>query len=171
MLLAAVKLTTHEKSQALIVARSQLAEAFEAKAAEFMPVLKIGRTCMQAAQPMTLGQEFSGYAAVLYRARDHIQNAITDLLFLPLGGTAIGTGLGAAPGYKAAVYRHLGRDLNLPVVPAVNMFDGMQNADSFARVSSELRIAAEVIGKICLDLVILSSGSKSGIGGIRLPAV
>ncbi|KIC13402.1 aspartate ammonia-lyase [Leisingera sp. ANG-Vp] len=168
---SAVKLAVLEKAPALISALGHLADAFQAKAEEFADVLKIGRTCMQAAQPMTLGQEFGGYAAAISRARGKVEAAVSDLQVLPLGGTAIGTGLGAQPGYRAAVYRHLSASLNLPLRPAEDMFDGMQNADSFARVSSELRIAAEVIGKISLDLIVLSSGTKSGIGEIKLPAV
>lgn len=167
---SAVKLAVLEKAPALVAALSHLAETMQAKADEFADVLKIGRTCMQAAQPMTLGQEFGGYSAALFRARNKIETSVADLQVLPLGGTAIGTGLGAQPGYKEAVYRHLSADLGLPLCPAENMFDGMQNSDSFARVSSELRIAAEVIGKISLDLIILSSGTKSGIGEIKLPA-
>ncbi len=168
---SAVKLAVIQKSDALVASIEHVADALQAKAEEFSHILKIGRTCMQAAQPMTLGQEFSGYAGAMYRARGKIRNSVSDLLELPLGGTAIGTGLGAQPGYRDAVYRHLSGDLGLAVRPAANPFDGMQNSDTFARVSSEIRIAAEVIGKISLDLIILSSGAKSGIGEIRLPAV
>ncbi|WP_035899972.1 aspartate ammonia-lyase [Labrenzia sp. DG1229] len=168
---SAVKLAVLEKASALIASLGYLAEALREKSVEFADVLKIGRTCMQAAQPMTLGQEFGGYAAALFRARDKIRSATVDLKVLPLGGTAIGTGLGAEQGYKGAVYRHLSEDCGMELLPSENMFDGMQNADSFARVSSEFRIAAEVIGKISLDLIILSSGAKSGIGEIKLPAV
>lgn len=168
---AAVKLAVHEKSTDLTAALERLADALQVKAQEFSQVLKIGRTCMQAAQPMTLGQEFGGYAAAVRRVRKKIEDVIEDLLVLPLGGTAIGTGLGAGPGYRDLVYHHLSTILEKPVRPAADMFDGMQNADSFARVSSEFRIAAEVIGKISLDLIIMSSGTKSGIGEVRLPAV
>jgi len=168
---SAVKLAILEKAPALIASLHHLADALHQKSEEFADVLKIGRTCMQAAQPMSLGQEFSGYAAALFRARNKIQAAVKDLEALPLGGTAIGTGLGSRPGYKEAVYRHLSKDVGKPLRPSENMFDGMQNSDNFARVSSEFRIAAEVIGKISLDLIILSSGTKSGIGEIRLPAV
>ncbi|MEX3007516.1 aspartate ammonia-lyase [Hoeflea sp. TYP-13] len=168
---SAVKLAVHEKSTDLTAALKRLGDAFQIKSQEFSKVLKIGRTCMQAAQPMTLGQEFGGYAAAIHRIGDKTGKAVEELLVLPLGGTAIGTGLGSAPGFRELVYSHLSAGLNKPVRPAADMFDGMQNADSFARISSELRIAAEVMGKICLDLIIMSSGTKSGIGEIRLPAV
>ncbi len=168
---SAVKLAVLEKSTALVEALGFLADTLKAKSNEFADIMKIGRTCMQAAQPMTLGQEFGGYAAAVYRARTKSQDIVTDLMTLPLGGTAIGTGLGTMPGYTEAVYRHLSADVGIQFKPAEDMFDGMQNSDSFARVSSEFRIAAEVIGKISLDLVIMSSGSRSGIGEILLPAV
>ncbi|MCG7522525.1 aspartate ammonia-lyase [Ruegeria sp. Ofav3-42] len=168
---SAVKLAVLEKSTALIASLGLLADALKAKSDDLAHVLKIGRTCMQAAQPMTLGQEFGGYAAAMYRAQTKSAEVVKDLTTLPLGGTAIGTGLGSKPGYKEAVYRHLSEDVGVAFKPAEDMFDGMQNSDTFARVSSEFRIAAEVIGKISLDLIILSSGTKSGIGEIRLPAV
>ena len=95
---SAVKLAVYEKSAGLIEALNGLVEALDAKVAEFAQVLKIGRTCMQAAQPMTLGQEFSGYAAALRRATGMIETAARCMLILPLGGTAIGTGLGGRAG-------------------------------------------------------------------------
>ncbi|MEM7731556.1 MAG: lyase family protein, partial [Pseudomonadota bacterium] len=154
---SAVKLAVHAKCSAMVASLTHLADCLEGKAKEFHRVLKIGRTCMQAAQPMTLGQEFGGYASAVRRAAGKIDASVQDLLALPLGGTAIGTGFGARPGYLDAVYQHLADNLALPVHPAGDMFDGMQNSDGFARVSSEFRIAAEVIGKICLDLIIMSS--------------
>ena len=168
---SAIKLALIDKSVDLLNALQQLATALHQKSDEFASVLKVGRTCMQAAQPMTLGQEFGGYASAIDRTIGKISIAFEDLHTLPLGGTAIGTGLVARPGYKQAVYHHLSNLLSYPVSPSPNMFDGMQNADSFARVSAELRIAAELIGKISLDLIMLSSGTKSGIGEIRLAAV
>ena len=168
---SAVKLAIIEKSAALTRSLALLAGKLDDRAEAFASVLKIGRTCMQAAQPMTLGQEFSGYASAVHRARMKSAHVVKELKTLPLGGTAIGTGLGAEPGYREAVYRHLSAQLGYEVRQAENLFDGMQNSDGFARVSSEYRIAAEVIGKICLDLIILSSGTRSGIGEIRLPAV
>ncbi len=166
---SAVKLAIFEKSRALVAALEHLAQTLQAKSDEFSRVLKIGRTCMQAAQPMTLGQEFGGYAAALFRARSKIESSVHELLTLPLGGTAIGTGLGTSPGYVGAIYRHLSADLGFEVQPAQNMFDGMQNSDGFARVSSEYRIAAEVIGKISLDLIInLAAGLTSLVGAISI---
>jgi aspartate ammonia-lyase len=120
---------------------------------------------------MRLGQAFGGYAASIRRLESKLSQAREDMLVLPLGGTAIGTGLGSAPGYRSAVYRHLKAIVGANVRPGDDMFDAMQNADAFARVSSEIRICGEVIGKIASDLIILSSGPNSGVGELRLPSV
>ncbi|MCG5481095.1 MAG: aspartate ammonia-lyase [Ensifer alkalisoli] len=168
---AAVKLAVYDKSLSLIEALKHLTEALEERSIAFKDVLRIGRTCMQAAQPMRLGQAFSGYAAAIRRLVEKLVSARDDMLVLPLGGTAIGTGLGSAPGYRSAVYRHLKEIVGADVRPGANMFDAMQNADAFARVSSEIRISAEVIGKIASDLIILASGLNSGVAELRLPSV
>jgi aspartate ammonia-lyase len=168
---AAVKLAVYDKASSLISALGHLAACLEVKATEFADILRIGRTCMQAAQPMRLGQAFGGYAASVRRLESKLSQAREDMLVLPLGGTAIGTGLGSAPGYRSAVYRHLKVIVGADVRPGDDMFDAMQNADAFARVSSEIRICGEVIGKIASDLIILSSGPNSGVGELRLPSV
>lgn len=168
---AAVKLAVYEKSRDLIGSLGHLAAALENREEAFDDILRIGRTCMQAGQPMRLGQAFGGYAAAIRRLVDKLDRARDEMLVLPLGGTAIGTGLGAAPGYRDAVYRHLRAIVGAHVRPGVDLFDAMQNADGFARVSSEIRICAEMIGKIASDLIILASGPNSGIGELRLPSV
>lgn len=168
---AAIKLTVLTKSPALVDSIGQLASAFHAKSQEFAFVLKTGRTCMQAAQPMTLGQEFSGYSTGLFRAQAKVRDVAHDLRFLSLGGTAIGTGLGTAPGFRRSVYKHLSDITDISFRPAGNCFDSMQNADGLARVSTEYRTTSALIGKISQDLIILSSGSGSGIGEVQLPAV
>ena len=168
---SALKLAAHEKSAELVLSLKHLAAALSERAAAFDDVLRIGRTCMQAAQPMRLGQAFGGYASAITRLSVKLSVAREELLVLPLGGTAIGTGLGAVPGYRRAVYRHLADILDAAVRPGDDMFDAMQNADAFARVSSEIRIAALVMAKISSDLIILSSGPNTGLGELRLPAV
>ncbi|WP_105375057.1 aspartate ammonia-lyase [Neorhizobium huautlense] len=168
---AAVKLAVYDKSQTLIDALTHLAHALEDRSIAFEDVLRIGRTCMQAAQPMRLGQAFGGYAAAIRRLVEKMASVRDEMLVLPLGGTAIGTGLGSASGYRSAVYRHLKEIVGADVRPGENMFDAIQNADAFARVSSEIRICAEVIGKIASDLIILASGPNSGVGELRLPSV
>jgi len=167
----AVKLAIYEMSCALIDSLSSLAVSLEDRSRCFDDILRVGRTCLQAAQPMRLGQAFGGYAAAIRRQIANLTAARGGMLSLPLGGTAIGTGLGSTSGYRSAVYRHLADIVGVDLRPAENMFDAMQNADSFARISSEIRICAEVVGKIASDLVILSSGPNSGIGELRLPSV
>lgn len=167
---AAVKLAVYDKAQTLLDSLRHLAGALEDRSVVFDDVLRIGRTCMQAAQPMRLGQAFGGYAASIRRLVEKLISARDEMLILPLGGTAIGTGLGSAPGYRSAVYKYLKDIVGADVRPGENMFDAMQNADAFARVSSEVRVCGEVIGKIASDLIILASDA-SGVGEIRLPPV
>lgn len=167
----ALKLAVHGASQGLLCALDGGAASFSGKAKAFHGVLRLGRTCLQDAQPMTLGQAFGGYSAAMARARTALAVQIEGLLSVPLGGTAIGTGLGAGPGYRGAALRHLAAVTGRAVTGASDIFDAMQNADQLARVSAELRTVADLAAKIASDLVILSSGPAGGLGEIRLPAV
>jgi aspartate ammonia-lyase len=168
---SALKLAVLEKADPLLNALLDLGDGLAAKADEFGEVLRMGRTCMQGAQPMTLGQAFGGYASVVRRSHGKLITTLQGLRTLPIGGTAIGTGLGAAPGYRGAVIEALSEILGHPVYLAENMFDAMQNADELARVSGELRIVGDVVGKIASDLIILCSGPNSGLGEVILPTV
>jgi len=134
-------------------------------------VLHLGRTCLQDAQPMKLGQLFGGYAALTARLAEELLAARAKLCVLPLGGTAIGTGFGAPLGYRKAVFDHLAKITGTPFEPPENSFDAMQNLDAMSRVSAELRTCAASLGKIAADLILLSSGPAGGLGEIRLPAV
>jgi aspartate ammonia-lyase len=149
----------------------RVAEAFAEKKQKYAKLLRLGRTCLQDAQPMTLGQAFGGYEAVLRRHAGLLARLRDDFLTVPLGGTAIGTGLGMRAGYKEAVFHHLSALMGAEVRPTADPFDGMQNTDSYARLSAELRNTANTLWKICNDLIILSSGPAGGIGEITLPAV
>lgn len=167
----AVKLACVIDSARLLEEASLLAEAFQAKADQFRDILRLGRTCMQAALPMTYGQFFGGYAAGLARAVSHMKAARADLCTVPMGGTAIGTGLGSIPGYGESIAGELSDVFGFEIVRCADPFDGMQAADSFARFSGEMKVFAETIGKIAGDLVILGSGANSGLGEILLPPV
>jgi aspartate ammonia-lyase len=167
----ALKLAVYEKIPLLLQALDGLAAALAAKSVEFSRVLRLGRTCLQSVQPMTLGQAFGGYAAAITRSRDISATVASGLLIVTLGGTAIGTGLGAAPSYREAVLRHLADVTGWTISGADDLFDSMQNADAFVRLSGELRTTGDVIGKIASDLVILSSGPTGGIAEVELPAV
>ena len=168
---AAMKMATHALLGPLITEMTALAHCFSAKATEFNDVLHLGRTCLQDAQPMRLGQVFGGYAALVLRLARALQLVREGLLVLPLGGTAIGTGFGAPAGYRTSVYRHLTLLTGIAFKAPEDAFDAMQNMDTFSRVSAELRTCATSIAKVASDLILLSSGPAGGIGEIVLPAV
>lgn len=167
----AVKLACVTGAVPLVEAATKLVQAFRAKADEYRSVLRLGRTCMQAAQPMTYGQLFDGYAATLERAIGHLDIAKEGLQAVPMGGTAIGTGLGAVPGYSDHIATTLSEEFGATITLPEDYFDAMQAADGFSRFSGELKILSETIGKIAGDLVILGSGGNSGLGEITLPSV
>jgi len=167
----ALKLACFTGAEPLISAATELVRAFRKKANQYRTVLRLGRTCMQAAQPMTYGQLFDGHAATLERAIEHLNKARNGLLAVPMGGTAIGTGLGAAEGYHDYIAAALSTEFTVEITLPDDYFDAMQAADGFSRFSGELKILSETIGKIAGDLVILGSGGNSGIGEITLPSV
>jgi len=168
---AAMKIAAYQLLAPLIVETEALVASLQNKADTFKDILHLGRTCCQDAQPMMLGQVFGGYAALTKRLAEKLHAVRDDLRILPLGGTAIGTGFGAPQGYKARVYAHLAQLTGVAFRPADDPFDAMQNLDTFARVSAELRTAATSLGKIASDLILLSSGPHGGIAELELPAV
>ncbi|KAL1849263.1 hypothetical protein Plec18167_008115 [Paecilomyces lecythidis] len=167
----AMKLAVYRAMTRALCGLRQLADALAVKREEYRTVLRLGRTCLQDAQPMTLGQAFGGYEAVIRRHAEQLDTIREQFLTVPLGGTAIGTGFGSKPGYKKAVFRHLSSLFDAKVEHAGNAFDGMQNMDTCARLSGELRNTANTLWKIANDLIILSSGPSGGIGEITLPSV
>lgn len=168
---SAMKLAAYHAMDNAVRGLRNLASSFATKSEQYRCVLRLGRTCLQDAQPMTLGQAFGGYEAVIQRHADQLETIRQQLLTIPLGATAIGTGFGSQPAYKAAVFRHMSSLFNAPVQPASNAFDGMQNMDTCARLSGETRNAANSLWKIANDLIILSSGPNGGINEITLPSV
>jgi aspartate ammonia-lyase len=150
---------------------NNLASALTEKVTEFSKVYRLGRTCLQDAQPMTLGQAFEGYSAVITRAIDRVSAQQQALLAIPLGGTAIGTGLGSSKGFQAEVFKQLESITGLPVLPSGNRFDGMQNMDELQRLSAELETVSGAMAKIAKDFMLLSSGPAGGLAEITLPAV
>ncbi|MEQ8258060.1 MAG: lyase family protein [Roseovarius confluentis] len=149
----------------------ELVSVFRAQAEVSRDVLRTGRTCMQAAQPMTYGQLFDGYAALLEGALRTLERAVDDLQTVPMGGTAIGTGLGRVDGYEAEILPALKESFGFDVRGPSDMFAAMQGTDGFQRLSGELAGLATNLGRIAADLVILSSDAASGIGEIHLPPV
>lgn len=168
---AAMKMAVYELIAPLVAELSQLAQAFEAKSVEFAEVLHLGRTCLQDAQPMRLGQVFGGYASLTKRLANELQAVREKLLALPLGGTAIGTGFGSPAGYRRAAFAHLVALTGVAYCAPDDAFDAMQNLDVFSRVSAELRVCGTSLGKIASDLILLSSGPVGGLAELTLPAV
>ncbi|RQR22615.1 aspartate ammonia-lyase [Burkholderia sp. Bp9143] len=166
---AAMKIATYAMLGPLIAEVGNLAGQFDEKAVEFADILHLGRTCLQDAQPMRLGQLFGGYASLTRRLAEELASVRDKLRTLPLGGTAIGTGFGAPAGYRSAAFRHLSAITGVDYVAPTNSFDAMQNMDVFSRVSGELRTCAAALAKIASDLTVLSSGPVGGLGELRLP--
>jgi len=166
---AALKVATYAMLEPLIVELGKLAAQFDSKATEFADVLHLGRTCLQDAQPMRLGQLFGGYASLAQRLVEELMAVRDKLRTLPLGGTAIGTGFGAPAGYRSAVYQHLSSITGVDYMAPSNSFDAMQNMDVFSRVSGELRTCAASLAKVASDLTVLSSGPVGGLSELRLP--
>ncbi|MBL8093984.1 MAG: aspartate ammonia-lyase [Anaerolineales bacterium] len=155
----------------LRAAMAYLRAAFEAKASEFADVLKMGRTQLQDAVPMTLGQEFSTYAVMLAEDEERLREAGLLVQEVNLGATAIGTGLNAPPDYAALVCKHLSAITGVPLVTAGNLIEATQDAGAFVQLSGVLKRVAVKLSKTCNDLRLLSSGPRAGLGEINLPPV
>jgi len=155
----------------LVVAARALATAFTIKAHEFSAVLKVGRTHLQDAVPMTLGQEFGGYAACIDHAANALDQASTELQELNLGATAVGTGLNAGDDYTALAVGQLSALTAMTLTPAANRFRVTQSMGDVLAYSGAMRRMAVELGKIASDLRLLSMGPRAGLAEIRLPAV
>ena len=155
----------------LLPAMGALQASLERKAAEFDDVLKIGRTHLQDAVPIRLGQEFSGYARQVETASARIEGALAGIYELALGGTAVGTGLNAPPGFAAGVIQELASRTGMPFVEARNHFEAQAARDAVCGLSGALRGYAVALTKIANDIRWLSSGPRCGIGELRVPAV
>jgi fumarate hydratase class II len=151
-------------------AMRQLADAFHAKASEFAEVVKAGRTHLQDAVPMTLGQEFSGYASVIRHGVARIEATRSHLSELAIGGTALGTGLNAHPEFAARVVTELRTLTGHLFRRAENAFEAMQNRDACVELSGALKTVAVGLMKIANDLRLLTSGPRTGFNEIELPA-
>ena len=167
----AVKIALHTAIEDLRKAMKELVDAFLAKGEEFAPFLKMGRTQLQDAVPMTLGQEFGTYAVMLGEDRLRLEEAVTLLHEVNLGATAIGTGLNTAPGYAAAACRHLVEVTGLPLQTSPDLVEATQDCGAFVHLSGVLKRIAVKLSKICNDLRLLSSGPRAGFNEINLPPV
>jgi aspartate ammonia-lyase len=155
----------------LVAAAHALVESFARKADEFADMLKTGRTHLQDAVPITLGQEFSGYAECVRRGAEDVAAASEQLREVNIGATAVGTGLNAGDEYRQLVVRILARYTNLPLRPAVNLFRVTQSMGDVLAYSGAMRRLAVELGKVASDLRLLSMGPRAGLSEIALPAV
>ncbi|HEY9237851.1 MAG TPA: aspartate ammonia-lyase [Burkholderiaceae bacterium] len=155
--------------EALLEAMVALRGAFEAKALEFKDVLKIGRTQLQDAVPMTLGQEFLAFAIMIGEDELRLREARALIVEVNLGATAIGTGINAPAGYAEMVVPLLARASGVPVIKAANLVEATQDTGSFVQLSGVLKRVACKLSKVCNDLRLLSSGPQAGFGDIKLP--
>jgi len=153
----------------VLPALAALAATLDAKRAAFADIVKIGRTHLQDATPLTLGQEFSGYVAQLTQAAAHIAAGLPRLAALAIGGTAVGTGLNAPPDFGARVAQTLARDTGHPFTSAQNKFETLAAHDALVNAHGTLKTAAAALAKIANDLRWLASGPRCGIGEITIP--
>jgi fumarate hydratase class II len=158
-----------EIERRLLPALASLHRALDAKAEEFSPVVKIGRTHLQDATPLTVGQEFSGYAAQVMFGLERAKAARPALLRLAQGGTAVGTGLNAKQGFAEAFCKELSKLTALPFTPAPNFFEALAAHDSLVECSGVLNTLAVSLMKVANDIRLLGSGPRAGIGELALP--
>ena len=166
MHIAAYKLIVENTLPAL----HQLKKTLSQKSKEFENVIKIGRTHMMDATPLSLGQEFSGYVAQIGYGIKAIENSLPHLAELALGGTAVGTGINAPKGYAERVASYIAEFTGHPFVTAPNKFEALASHDAFVETHGALRQVAVSLNKIAHDIRVMSSGPRSGIGELSIPA-
>jgi aspartate ammonia-lyase len=166
----AVRLSLWMGIERLLASMTYLRKGFEAKADEFKDILKIGRTQLQDAVPMTLGQEFSTYAVMIGEDEARLSEARALIEEINLGATAIGTGINAPAGYADMACQYLAEDSAIPVKQSPNLVEATQDTGAFVQLSGVLKRIACKLSKICNDLRLLSSGPQAGFGDIKLPA-
>ena len=169
---AAIHISAYSEYQKrFLSALINLEKSFDKKAVEFDKIVKSGRTHMQDAVPIRLGQEFSAYAGMVKHAREKMATAFDSLLDLGIGGTAVGTGVNTPPGYRKNMVKYINETTGFSFRNSSNMFEAMQSFGIVVEVSGALRILSTALLKIANDLRLLSSGPQTGLAEIRLPAV
>lgn len=167
----ALRLTLSRKLEYLVEEMGVMQSALAAKGAEFADVIKMGRTQLMDAVPMTLGQEFDAYAVMVGEDIQRVREARQLIHEINMGATAIGTGLNAPPGYARMVTEKLRTITGTPVVESHNLVEATQDAGAYVQLSGVLKRVAVKLSKICNDLRLLSSGPRAGLGEINLPAM
>ena len=164
------KLTVLDLLEPLIRELQRLEDALSTKATEFDDVITMGRTQLQDAVPVRLGQEFHGYASMVARDRKRIERSREEMYTVNLGGTAVGTAINVSPSYFSKIVPNLRELTGYPLQQAADLFDATENLDGFVAVSGVVKTCAVDLSKMCNDLRLLSSGPKTGFGEINLPA-
>ncbi|KAB0665085.1 aspartate ammonia-lyase [Oryzomonas japonica] len=166
---SAFRIALHQKLSCLISCMQYLQKSFAAKGTEFSDVLKMGRTQLQDAVPMSLGQEFSAYATTIGEDIERVREAQKLVLEINMGATAIGTGINSPPEYTRIVTEHLRTLTGIPVVTSANLIEATWDTGAYVQISAVLKRVAVKICKICNDLRLLSSGPRCGLNEINLP--
>ncbi|SDO01091.1 aspartate ammonia-lyase [Ensifer sp. YR511] len=167
----AIRLTILRACDALVTSQVNIRDAFRAKAAQYDQVTKVGRTQLQDAVPMTVGQEFEAFAELMEEEIIQLQSASRLLREVNLGGSAIGTSINVPPGFPGLACNHLNQISGIDLVPARNLIEATSDTGAFVTFSGALKRISVKLSKICNDLRLLSSGPRTGFGEIRLPAV
>ncbi len=165
-----IRVCALKRTALMITALEELADALDAKGEEFKHVLKMGRTHLQDAVPMTLGLEFKAFASSVRRSVKRMKHSSQGLKIMNMGATAIGTGLNADPEYIKSVAKHLSEISGFSMHTAENLIDVTNNTDVFADISGGLKVTALALIKICNDLRLMASGPRAGLSEIKLPA-
>ncbi|WP_152619397.1 aspartate ammonia-lyase [Cohnella kolymensis] len=165
----ALRISAYLLSMRLLQTMRELHVGFVQKQSAFDDVIKMGRTHLQDAVPIRMGQEFGAYARVTERDIGRVTRAAEGLLSVNIGATAVGTGLNATPEYIARVVAHLAEDLQIPVHSAEDLVDATQNTDAYTELSAALKVCAMNLSKICNDIRMMASGPKVGLAEITLP--
>ncbi|WP_217367492.1 aspartate ammonia-lyase [Brevibacillus sp. DP1.3A] len=166
----AIHISTLTLLEKLLVTMDKMHDAFGQKAKEFDDVIKMGRTHLQDAVPIRLGQEFEAYRRVLERDIKRIKQSRQHLYEVNMGATAVGTGLNADPRYITTVVKHLAAITSFPLTGAEHLVDATQNTDAYTEVSAALKVCMMNMSKIANDLRLMASGPRAGLGEISLPA-
>ena len=167
----AVRIALHKSLSGFRAELARLAEEFGDKGREFAPLIKMGRTQMQDAVPMTLGQEFMAFSHTLLEDVERLAEAQSLIREINLGATAIGTGINAPPGYAELACKRLAVIADVPVITAFDLVEATSDTGAFVQLSGVMKRTATKLSKICNDLRLLSSGPRAGFGEINLPAM
>ena len=168
---SALKMAVHCALGPLIEVLGEFLALVQAQESRYFNTVKLARTCLQDALPLTFGQQLGGYRSALERIQSQLEAIREGCLTLPLGATAVGTGLGSFPGYKEHVYGALHELTGKTFVPDQNFFDALQNADAWLTLSAALKALALTLSKFASDLRLMSSGPRGGLAEVELPAV